>query len=155
MPSPAMPKRTALAFTALLVAACAQEAERYDSPPTPLDRGSQISERPVSIGFNGPRFAACPSFGEVVNIRAGEDSFLSVREAPANSAAEVAQLSLGAIVSMCQNTGGWVGIVYAPQDDPELDCGTSSSVPDVREYEGPCSSGWVRDDYLRLRTDRR
>ena len=60
---------------------------------------------------------------------------------------------------MCQKVGGWIGIVYPPppaaaeegeEIEELLDCGTGSPVPSATVYEGPCRSGWVREEYIRL-----
>lgn len=150
MPSSNASKRLSVALAAFLAAACAQEAERDDTPPTPLDRTTRNLERPVMVGFDGPRFDACASFGEVYNLNPQGDNYLSVRAGPSSSAEEVDRIGPGTGVSMCQKTGGWLGIVYAPSDEPELQCGTGSPVGSVRAYDGPCRSGWVSDDYIRL-----
>lgn len=116
----------------------------------PVDRTTTARERPVRIGFDGPRFDACASFATVTNIGPGEDDRLTVRNAPAGSAEEVDALPKGAGVAMCQRVGGWIGIVYAPDGGETGACGTGSPVATVRDYDGPCRSGWVRDDYLKL-----
>ena len=37
----------------------------------------------------------------------------------------------------------WIGVIYRQQGEAE--CGPlSSSIPEAKEYEGPCASGWVR-----------
>lgn len=133
----------------LSLSACSGEPARDRSPTKPVDRTATIDPRPVMVGFNGPRFDACPSFGRVTNLNPQGDNFLSVREAPATSAKEIDQLTSGSEVAMCQDVGGWIGIVYAPAGE-ELDCGTGSPVAEFREYSGPCRSGWVSEDYIKL-----
>ena len=112
-----------------------------------------VPERPVQIGFDGPRFDACASFGRVTNLNPNADNYLAVRSAPAGSAEEVDRLEQGRGVSMCQKVGDWIGVVYAPEpgegEAPAV-CGTSSPVASVRVYEGPCRSGWVHEDYVKL-----
>lgn len=144
---------------ALSLAACGEQAA--DSEPQ-TDRYADIgndtgtatmAERPVQIGFDGPRFDACAGYGRVTNLNTSGDDYLVVRSAPAGSAEEVDQLGRGRGVSMCQKIGDWVGVVYAPEsgeDETPVDCGTGSPVASVREYEGPCSSGWVNEDYIKL-----
>lgn len=160
----------------LMAAGCTETGDRDDNAPTPIDRTAQVSERPVMIGFDGPRFNACGRDGRVFNLPFGEDT-LAVRAAPAESAEEVDMLEDGTRVAMCQRTGGWVGIVYAPppsieeageivdtEGEPEAEtepeaanepmdlrsCGTAAPVSSVRAYEGPCRSGWVSENYIRL-----
>ena len=161
---------TALPAVLLLgLSACSDTTDRDESAPTPVDRTAQVSERPVMIGFDGPRFNACGRDGRVVDLPFGEDE-LAVRAAPADSAEEVDQVSEGTRVAMCQRTGGWVGIVYAPLEEPvEIgeseeggeaaasptradlrNCGTAAPVSSVRAYDGPCRSGWVNENNIRL-----
>ncbi len=107
------------------------------------------SERAVQIGFDGPRFDACASFGRVTNLSV-EGEGLPVLAAPAGSAEVIDRIGVGRGVSMCQKVGDWVGVVYAPDADDPIDCGTGSPVPTRRAYEGPCRSGWVDEDFLKL-----
>ncbi len=146
------PFATILLF-AFAISGCSNQtfdSKNDDVAVAPVDRTAMVGERPVRIGFDGPRFDACAAYATVINIGPGEDARLSVRNAPADSAEEVDALAAGSGVAMCQETGGWIGIVY-PQEEGELgSCGTGSPVPSVRDYDGPCRSGWVRDDYLKL-----
>ncbi len=153
-----------LSFTVpmLLLAACDYqsepgEARTYNVPTGEDTAGNAV--RPVQIGFDGPRFAACASYGEVTNLNPGGVNTLTVRAAPTGSAAETDQLSPGSGVAMCQKVGGWIGIVYPPavaaaepgaEIEELLDCGTGSPVPNARNYEGKCGSGWVREEYIKL-----
>ena len=107
------------------------------------------SERPVQIGFDGPRFDACASFGRVTNLSV-EGEGLAVLAAPAGNAQVIDRIGVGRGVSMCQKVGDWVGVVYAPDADDPIDCGTGSPVPTRRAYEGPCRSGWVDENFLKL-----
>ena len=157
-------KMLSLSVPLLFLAACdyqsdPEEARTYDVPTGEDAAGSAV--RPVQIGFDGPRFAACAGNGEVTNITEA----LSVRAAPSGSAAETDQLAPGSRVAMCQKVGGWFGIVYPPPPAPtpevgqdaesedipgRPDCGTGAPVADVRNYDGPRRSGWVHDDYIKL-----
>ena len=119
------------------------------------------------IGFDGPRFNACGRYGRVTNLAYGETA-LAVRAAPASSAAEVDRLDEGTRVAMCQRTGGWIGIVYphaaSTEDAPSVDgegqdvpptpdlssCGIAAPISGTRTYDGPCRSGWVSDNNIRL-----
>ena len=107
------------------------------------------SERAVQIGFDGPRFDACASFARVTNLSADGEG-LAVLAAPAGSAEVIDRIGAGRGVSMCQKVGDWVGVVYAPDADDPIDCGTGSPVPTRRAYDGPCRSGWVDEDFLKL-----
>ncbi len=148
-----------VSFMALGLAGCGEPtAEREPQQDRYAEIGNAtepatMAERPVQIGFDGPRFDACPGFGRVTNLNSSGDGTLSVRSAPAGSAEEVDQLEAGRGVSMCQKIGDWFGVVYAPEPDEDegpVDCGTGSPVSSVREYEGPCRSGWVNEDYIKL-----
>ena len=143
-----------LLMLCVAIAGCSKPIREDPDEPSPviepIDRTANVSERPVRIGFDGPRFDACAAFGMVTNIGSAEDARLTVRSAPAGTAEEVDALPAGAGVAMCQRVGGWVGIVYAPEGIDSAGCGTGSPVATVRDYEGPCRSGWVRDDYLKL-----
>ena len=121
------------------------------------------------IGFDGPRFAACGRVGRVVDLPRGEDGLL-VQSAPAQSATETDRLAEGTRVAMCQRTGGYIGIVYPPDAAPtETDsdvnedveeatqtpadlsiCGIAARVTNRQTYEGPCRSGWVDENNIRL-----
>ena len=151
-----------LCVFALLLAACDYqndpgEPRTYDMQSA--EEAAVVDERPVQIGFDGRRFAACASYGEVTSFNPRGEDTLTVRAAPAGSAAEVDQLAAGTGVAMCQKVGGWIGIVYPPppaaaeegeEIEELLDCGTGSPVPSARNYEGPCRTGWVREEYIRL-----
>lgn len=146
----------------LLLAACDYQSDQ--SAPRTYDiqsaeEAAMIDARPVQIGFDGRRFAACASFGRVTNLGAGGEATLTVRAAPAGSAEEIDHIAPGTGLAMCQKVGGWIGIVYPPavpaaeegeEAEELLDCGTGSPVPDARNYDGPCRSGWVREEYIRL-----
>ena len=142
-----------LAFCmAIVLTACGdttRDTGEREAPSTP-DR-SALSERPVQIGFDGPRFDACSGYGVVARLNPSGDNFLSVRSAPTQRAEEVDRLDPGVGVSMCQQVGDWLGVVYDGEGGEEpVDCGTGSPVASVRDYEGPCRSGWVHEDYIKL-----
>jgi hypothetical protein len=157
-----MTKAPALCTIFLLLAACDYqsdpgEARTYDVQSA--ESAAEIAARPVQIGFDGPRFAACASYGEVTSFNPRGEDTLTVRAAPAGSADETDRLAAGSGVAMCQKVGGWIGIVYPPPSagggegesiEERVNCGTGSPVPSARIYEGPCRSGWVREEYLRL-----
>jgi len=114
--------------------------------------GATPASPPVIIGKAGPDLDACLSVGEVSGFKNPANSFLSVRTAPDSKAREVDRLESGHWVVMCDDAkdGAWTGIVYAPDDDREMDCGTGSPVESERPYEGPCKSGWVSSKYIQI-----
>lgn len=139
---------------ALALAGCADDA-RDERPVTePVEQTQSapaaVGERPVQIGFDGPRFSACASFGRVINLDAGGDEALPVRIAPTRTAEESDMLAPGRRVAMCQKVGDWIGVVYPPEAEEPVDCGTRARVSGARAYDGPCRSGWVNENYIRL-----
>ncbi|WP_142789140.1 integron [Erythrobacter insulae] len=124
--------------------------DRDGVSPTARSTQTGTPMRPVRIGFDGPRFDACAGSGRITNLNSKGENLLSVRDAPAGNAREIDQLGPGRNVSMCQQVGNWIGIVYAPESDEEINCGTSSPVQNVRNYEGVCNSGWVNENFVEL-----
>jgi hypothetical protein len=118
--------------------------------PPGIPERAGLMEQPVQIGFDGPRFDACAGYGRISRLEQGEES-LTVRSAPAAGAPEVDRLQMGVGISMCQQVGDWLGVVYdgAGGEEP-VDCGTGSPVASVRNYDGPCRSGWVHEDFVKL-----
>jgi len=145
---------------ALLAAGCAEPAQNNpnrsegltssEGPRSAAPDGSKVSPRPVQIGFDGPRFDACAGYGEVKPLNPAGDNYLAVRAAPSINADEIDRLTSGTGLSMCQQVGDWIGVVYAPDQEEPVQCGTSSPVSSKREYEGPCKSGWVNENYITL-----
>lgn len=115
------------------------------SPPQsePLDPGAV----PVRIGEGGPGFNACLSSGRVVNTTS-----LDVRRAPFAEGARIDGIAPGTAVTICSRSidQRWLGVVYRPADQPDLDCGVSGPVERRQGYEGPCQSGWVSSAFVRL-----
>ena len=109
-----------------------------------------IDARPVRVGFDGPEFDACGGYGEIEGLNPDGDNFLSVRAAPDVDAEELDRLSSGTGVSMCEQADGWIGIVYEASGASGAQCGTGSPVPSVRDYDGPCRSGWVSERFVKL-----
>ena len=109
-----------------------------------------IDARPVRVGFDGPDFDACGSYGVITGLNPDGDNFLSVRAAPTSDAEELDRLTSGTGVSMCEQADGWIGIVYEASGAEGTGCGTGSPVPDVRDYDGPCRSGWVSQRFVEL-----
>jgi hypothetical protein len=109
----------------------------------PLDPGAM----PVRIGEGGPGFNACLGTGRVVNTTG-----LDVRKAPFGDATRIGSIAPDTRVNICSRSldQRWLGVVYRPADQPELDCGVSGPVERRQGYEGPCLSGWVSSAFVRL-----
>ncbi|WP_390582544.1 hypothetical protein [Erythrobacter sp. MTPC3] len=141
---------TTILAAGLGLSACAERDERDTSAPTARTIEDSVPPRAVQIGFDGPRFDACAGYGRVTNLNAATGRALPVRSAPSGSAEEVDRIDAGQGVSMCQQVGNWIGIVYATGSDGLDRCGTGSPVPSVRAYEGPCKSGWINENFVEL-----
>ena len=74
-----------------------------------------------------------------------EGQVLTVHSAPDAAAEETDLLQPGQLVSICENEGDWVGVVYSKN---AADCGTGTPVADRRAYDGQCQSGWINGTYL-------
>lgn len=118
--------------------------------------------RPVRIGLGGPRFDACQGVGRIQGLQGRE---LDVRIAPFDSAAKKDSIKQGQQVWICTRSHDqqWHGIVYddgagtAVDGDESIsanrgpgDCGVSSPVRSKRNYDGPCKSGWVESNFVKL-----
>ncbi|MGE3643585.1 MAG: integron [Beijerinckiaceae bacterium] len=90
---------------------------------------------------------ACAGLGHVVALKRGGDNFLSVRGGPATSHREIDRLKMGQHVSMCDERGDWIGIVYTKSGQR---CGVGTPVARRQPYRGPCRSGWVHRDFVEL-----
>jgi hypothetical protein len=104
------------------------------------------SPQPVMIG--GEESSEGCAGTATVAVRAG--STLNLRSGPGTSYGPVARLSPGQAVSICQSPGnGWVGVVVHGRGRL-ADCGLSDAGPKAKPYTGPCDSGWVKEEFLRL-----
>lgn len=111
---------------------------------------TEDGRRPVQIGVDGPEFDACGAVGRVVNLNPDGDNYLSVRAAPSTEAEELDRLYLDDHVWMCDGAANrWHGIIYREGPDTP-DCGVSSPVEALQNYDGPCRSGWVSPRYIEL-----
>jgi hypothetical protein len=106
-----------------------------------------------------PIMTACSSISRV------KDGGTDVYWAPGETRAVKAKLAGGAKVSLCEaaDNDAWFGVVFAaPGTDQDM-CGVGKSVPNAREYQGPCRwagsraarSGWglkaTKAPHLRMR----
>ena len=128
----------ALAMAALVPLASVQAA-------APAQAG-----KPVIVGLDGPKVAACASLGEVRGLAAEGDLRLSVLVSPSATAVEIDQLRNGAPVILCDSSrdGKWSGIVYPTNGQTLNDCGLSGPVAKSGPYRGPCRSGWVASTFV-------
>jgi len=101
---------------------------------------------PISVE-GGTGLDACAGIGVVAGLKAGGDGFLAVRAGPGSDHAKLDELVNGDLVSICDEREPWLGIVYAKAG---RDCGVSSPWPRSGNYTGPCPSGWVHRDWVRL-----
>lgn len=114
-------------------------------PPLPA-----MSEGAYPVLVGGDELSdACPSLGRVVGLDPKGDGFLSVREGPAPKERERDRLRSGASVTICDERGPWLGVVYSPNAG-SVDCGVSSPRSARVPYDGPCRSGWVHGRFIEI-----
>lgn len=88
---------------------------------------------------------ACGIYGEVVEI----DTFLAVRSGPGAEFEKLDELSNGASVYICDDSGdGWYGVVYPMLDDQDCEVSSPAVLDLPYEYAGDCMSGWVSERYI-------
>lgn len=140
---PALPVLAVFAL-ALALAACSQPAPPADNAPTVA--GDPVATRAVMVGTEGPTLPACSSISRVK--AAGTDVYW----APGETRAVKAKLAGGASVSLCEaaENDAWFGVVFAaPGTDADM-CGVGKTVPNAREYQGPCRWGWIKGGTVQL-----
>ena len=147
----------------LLLTACSDQREIPDELPNsslagapredvPESRMDAPVARPVTIGEDGPRFAACGGLGQVIQT---DTAGLPVRAAPFADAKALTELADGSRAFICTRSidQRWLGIIVSPPAEegrPPIDCGVLSPVERRQIYDGPCLSGWVSSSYIRL-----
>lgn len=157
---------TCVALSAGLALAGCSEPERidrdsdsYQNAPAPREDSAAVDgdslsppPRAVRIGELGPRFDACNGMGRVTR-----SAGLPVYDAPFEDAKKTIDLRAGQRVYICNTSldQEWLGIVVAPTGSGEdnssaRDCGVSSPVRSPRPYQGPCESGWVEANFVKL-----
>ena len=157
-----MPMRIGLAsvfLVPLLLSGCAEPQDRnasYGSTTPRYERAPEDGDllagnvTPVRVGELGPNFAACNSLGEV-RERAVDGAIL-VRAAPFEPARQTGRLPTGSNFFICSRSldQRWLGVVYDRDGQASRSCGVSTPIPERRDYEGPCESGWVPSAQVRL-----
>ena len=98
---------------------------------------------PVMVGGD-PMLDACAAIG--MALSAG----VEVRAGPGDEYPVIDELIAGLPLSVCSagDDGVWRAIVYAPPEQPALDCGVATPIAAATRYGGPCRSGWVRVDTI-------
>jgi uncharacterized protein YgiM (DUF1202 family) len=136
-----------IATTALLRTASAMAVIVCLSAEGPLAAGQARSKQPVLIG--GAESAEGCAGTATVAVRDG--STLNLRSGPGAGYPVIARLQPGQAVSICQSPGnGWLGVVVHRTSRGFRDCGLSDAGSRAKPYAGPCDSGWVREQFLRL-----
>lgn len=152
-------KVTALALClplVLVAPGCSRRSPSAEAPvAAAVDNGAATlspGKLAVRIGDGGAGFAACGTSARVINLSPAGQAYLPVRAAPFAEADEVARLDNGARLYACTRSMDqqWQGVVIPPADAPDDDCGVSAPVAQERDYAGPCVSGWVASDFVRL-----
>jgi hypothetical protein len=107
----------------------------------------RVRDVPVIVGGDAIT-DACAAQGKVVGLDPNGDNFLSVRNGPGGKPfREVARLHAGQVVSICQEKGVWLGVVYAAPGASQ-ECGVATAIARAKPYRGPCSYGWVHKRYI-------
>ncbi|UUL81363.1 hypothetical protein [Sphingomonas qomolangmaensis] len=139
---------------ALPLAACnfaTVETNTVTPEATATASALQPGLRPVRIGEGGPGFPACQSRATVTNVEPGATT-LTLRESPFAEADSVVGLGPGIGMYVCTRTldQRWLGVVVPPLSQPDADCGVRGRIERARGYDGPCTSGWVIANGVRL-----
>lgn len=124
-----------IAALALLLSALVEALAAAQSAPAAV---------PVMVGGMAD-LDACGAVGKVVGLNPKGDNFLAVRSGPGTNFPKLDELREGALVTLCAEETGWLGIVYSHDD---TDCGVSTPRPERAPYRGPCRSGWVSRRYV-------
>ena len=106
---------------------------------------NQRTTVPVMIGGD-PDLDACGGTGVIQGISSRGDGFLAVRSGPGTKYKMIDKFYRNRKkVSMCDDKGKWVGIIYGK------DCGEAyDNIAKRKPYEGSCKSGWIFEKYIKL-----
>lgn len=108
----------------------------------------QAQPRSVAVMVGGERdFDACSSQGVAKGLRRGGDNFLAVRSGPGTNYSMRDKIRRGQVFNLCGERGQWVAIVYGRKGQ---DCGVGSPITRRQTYRGPCRSGWVHRNFVRV-----
>ena len=99
---------------------------------------------PVRVGGNDG-LDACMTLGAVTGLKRDGDNFLAVREGPGTRFPKIDELPQGYRIWLCDEKGGWIGIVYGHPNR----CGVDTPMARRQAYKGPCASGWVSAKYVK------
>ena len=121
---------------AILLALSSQTALSQDLPPVAVNIGGE------------PDLDACSSAGTVYGLNPQGDNFLAVRAGPGTNYAIRDRLNSGQQLSLCDERGNWLGVVY-PREAGQ-DCGLGTPYARSQPYAGPCLSGWVHRRFVRV-----
>jgi len=139
----------------VLLAACGDPEKIDEKSPAAQPAGERLgapddapTARAVTIGEGGARFDACQAVGQVKGVGAGG---LVLQDAPYDRANETGALPEDSRVFICTRSidQQWLGVVV-PSDDESVDCGVSSPVRSKQDYSGPCQSGWIEANFVKL-----
>ena len=100
--------------------------------------------QPVRVGVHGEaELDACLGVGEIT-------ARVDARLAPHASALATTSLLAGQTVHLCGSSedGEWESVVVFASGGP--DCGVSQPVSAPQVYAGPCRSGWVPRNHIRV-----
>lgn len=121
--------------------------ERAVEKAASLNQGpGRKPEIPIVIEAD-PDFDACGANGVIEGLDPAGDGFLAVRSGPGANYAELDRLYNGERVYLCNEKGKWLGIVYSKQ---RQECNVSTGWISTQPYTGPCKSGWVHRNWVRL-----
>lgn len=67
-----------------------------------------------------------------------------LRSGPSHAYPVIAKLKAGHVVSGCDGTDFWEGII----DGQDETCSVGISVAKAQAYVGPCASGWIEQKFL-------
>ncbi len=154
------PAALSLAFALTAFSAATSACE--DHAPT---ASSMTQPEPVAVMYGGEvEYDACGAWGDVHGLDPNGDNFLAVRTGPGTAYTQIDSLNEGDGFSLCDRKGSWIGIVYQDKDQKandmegdvegneagDLDCNTGTPVTPRKPYDGPCRSGWVHENWVRL-----
>lgn len=127
------------------------ETETATPKATATAQALKPALRPVRIGEGGPGFPACQSRGYVATLEPGGTT-AALLDAPFAQATTVRRLGEGIPILVCTRTldQRWLGVVIAPPGTPEATCGVGGRVSRPQAYDGPCPTGWIAANTVRL-----